>query len=186
MVRPLQAPVAPAAVLAAQALRSGVAVDALLAGVVDAVAAAAEVDAALLLPAWRAADPAQLVVALDALSQVGVPYRRLGDRPELGFDCSGLTSWSWANVGVELPHASGGQLALEGHHADQAQLADLVGYPGHVMLYVGGGVIVHAPYSGTTVEVQALRRHVDHFVTPAFVAGVTSRNAFVMPRVRVF
>ena len=88
--------------------------------------------------------------------------------------------------GRRAAHASGGQLALEGHRADQAQLADLVGYPGHVMLYLGGGVIVHAPYSGTTVEVQALRRHADHFVTPAFVAGVTSRNAFVMPRVRVF
>jgi len=39
-----------------------------------------------------------------ALTQLGVPYRLGSATPGELFDCSGLTMWAWASVGVELPH----------------------------------------------------------------------------------
>ena len=41
-------------------------------------------------------------VALDGLSQIGVPYHWGGTSPETGFDCSGLVTWLWARQGVSL------------------------------------------------------------------------------------
>jgi len=144
------------------------------------------VDPAGVVADWESAGTAQLAAALDALSQIGVHYRRLGSDPSQGFDCSGLTSYAWSTLGVELPRSSWEQLRVDGHGQGEALLGDLVGYPGHVMLYLGGGAIVHAPYTGRTVEVDALRRHVDHFVSPDAPAGVPVRHAFVMARVRTF
>ena len=151
-----------------------------------AVAVAADVDPAAVDAAWAAADRTQVAVALTALSQIGAPYRRLGSGPTEGFDCSGFTSWAWASAGVELPHSSWGQLGAAGHVAAEAQLGDLVGYSGHVMLYLGGGVVIHSPTSGRTVAVEPLRRHVDHFVSPVVPDEPAVRHAFVMTRVRVF
>lgn len=154
--------------------------------VATAVAAAAEVDPAPVVAAWEAATSTEVTVALVALSQIGVRYRALGGSPGEGFDCSGFTSWVWSAAGVELPHSSYAQLRADGHTIDEARLGDLVGYPGHVSMYLGGGTIVHSPQSGRTVEVQALRKHRDHFVTPAYDAADAGRNASVMTRVRAF
>jgi peptidoglycan DL-endopeptidase CwlO len=150
----------------------------------EALAAAAGVDAAPVVAAWEAAGPVRVAAAVAALTQIGVRYRRLGGSPDEGFDCSGFTSWAWSTVGVSLDHSSGGQLAPAGHGLDDALVGDLVGYPGHVMLYLGGGTVVHSPTTGRTVEVLPLRRHVDHFVSPPVEAAV--RNASVMTRVRAF
>jgi cell wall-associated NlpC family hydrolase len=152
----------------------------------DEVAAVAEVDPAALLAAWENATVTEITVVLNALSQVGVPYRPVTAEPGVGFDCSGLTSWAWGTVGAELEHSSYEQLANPGHPLEEARPGDLVGYPGHVMLYLGGGAIVHAPMRGRTVEVQGLRKHRDHFVTPIVPVADTSRHTFAIARVRAF
>jgi peptidoglycan DL-endopeptidase CwlO len=171
---------------ATEALRSGSGSLRVRRELAAAVAIAAAVDPAPVVAAWEAASVTELEVALAALSQVGVPYRRLGTAPDQGFDCSGFTSWAWSTVGVELPHSSYEQLALDGHPAEEAHVGDLVGYPGHVELYLGGGVIVHAPTTGRTVEVGPLRKHRDHFVSPVVDDGGAGRNPSVMTRVRAF
>ena len=51
-------------------------------------------------------------VALEALQQIGVPYKWGGASPQGGFDCSGLVMWLWAQHGVTLPHFAAAQYAL--------------------------------------------------------------------------
>ncbi|HUF01735.1 MAG TPA: C40 family peptidase [Gaiellaceae bacterium] len=95
-----------------------------------------------------------------ALQVVGVPYRYGGESPASGFDCSGLVRWAYAKLGVDLPHSSYA-LASEGRRVPSAKVrpGDVLLFAGlgHVGLYLGGGRMVHAPQSGRTVEVVALR-----------------------------
>lgn len=185
-VRAEQVTLVTAASAAAEAVRSGSGTLRARREVAEAVALAAGVDPGPVVAAWDAASATEIAVALAALSQVGVPYRRLGSSPDEGFDCSGFTSWAWSTVGADLPHSSYDQLRLDGHAMGQARVGDLVGYPGHVSLYLGGGTVVHSPTSGRTVEVVALRTHRDHFVSPKVDESGAGRNASVMTRVRVF
>ena len=92
-----------------------------------------------------------------AYSVIGVPYVYAGASPETGFDCSGLTMWSWAHAGVGLPHSSAMQYAVL-PHVDRTQLqpGDLLFFYSpihHVAMYVGGGNMIHAPHTGGHVEV---------------------------------
>ena len=93
-----------------------------------------------------------------ALSYQGVPYVWGGASPG-GFDCSGLVMYSYAQVGVSLPHSSYAQYNMGvAVPRDQLQPGDLVFFDGlgHVGLYIGGGMFVHAPHSGTVVQVASL------------------------------
>jgi cell wall-associated NlpC family hydrolase len=101
-----------------------------------------------------------------AESQLGVPYVWAGESPKgsgsPGFDCSGLTAWSWGQVGVGLPHFSGGQMADSTPvPISDLQPGDLLFYgPGgsdHVAMYVGGGTMIEAPYTGAVVWLTGLR-----------------------------
>ena len=101
-----------------------------------------------------------------AESQLGVPYVWGGESPKgsasPGFDCSGLTAWSWGQVGVGLPHFSGGQMADSTPvPISDLQPGDLLFYgPGgsdHVAMYVGGGTMIEAPYTGAVVWLTGLR-----------------------------
>jgi len=97
-----------------------------------------------------------------ALSMVGVPYRYGGDRPDEGFDCSGLVFYSYTTNGHDVPRTSREQydaalrITLEEAVAgdllffrDQAKLS-------HVAIYLGEGQFVHAPSSGGAVHVASV------------------------------
>jgi len=96
-----------------------------------------------------------------AEGEVGVPYVWGGTTPA-GFDCSGLVMWAYAQVGIGLPHYSGAQYAST-THISMADIApgDLLFYgPGgsdHVAMYVGGGSMVEAPYTGASVWITGVR-----------------------------
>lgn len=74
-----------------------------------------------------------------------------------GFDCSGLTLYAYAQVGITLPHYTGSQLT-SGTRVSQSELkpGDLVFFYSdvhHMGLYIGGGNMVHAPQTGDVVKV---------------------------------
>ena len=82
---------------------------------------------------------------------------RVGSGRPLLFDCSGLVMWAYAQVGISLPHFSGAQYADTTHISmSDLEPGDLVfpADPGqHVAMYVGGGMIVQAPFTGEDVQV---------------------------------
>ncbi|WP_208614224.1 C40 family peptidase [Streptomyces yokosukanensis] len=90
-----------------------------------------------------------------ARSALGRPYVWGASGP-VGFDCSGLMQWSYAQAGMQLPRTSqeqrfaGRQIPLS-----QARPGDLVIYrsdASHVGMYVGNGQVIHAPYPGAAVR----------------------------------
>jgi cell wall-associated NlpC family hydrolase len=90
---------------------------------------------------------------------VGVRYVYGGTSPRTGFDCSGFTRFVYAHFGISLPHYSVAQFDL-GRRVSRAGLrpGDLVFFSGlgHVGLYVGGGRFIHAPHTGTDVQIDSL------------------------------
>lgn len=126
-----------------------------LAVLVPLVAVAAKVAPEVLSQVWLSAPRKRMIVLLSALTQVGVPYRPRRATPGVGFDCSGLTSWAWRQVGKYLPHQSGRQIRTIAKSSKQRVLpGDIVYYPGHAMMAIGVGVaMVHSPYPGRSVEV---------------------------------
>jgi cell wall-associated NlpC family hydrolase len=96
-----------------------------------------------------------------ARKQLGKPYR-FGAAGPSAFDCSGLTLQAWKAAGVTLPRVSEQQIRV-GKVVAKADLqpGDLVFFydasaPSHVGLYVGNGVILHAPRPGKAVEYSKL------------------------------
>jgi cell wall-associated NlpC family hydrolase len=96
-----------------------------------------------------------------ALAERGVPYRWGGSSPS-GFDCSGLVRWVDARLGIELPHSSYAQFGF-GRHVSRGALqpGDLVfsNGLGHVGIYIGDGMFVHAPHTGATVRVDPVAEY---------------------------
>jgi len=93
-----------------------------------------------------------------ACQQVGDPYVWGAVGPN-SFDCSGLTQYAWKAAGVYLTHYTGAQMN-EGRSVSrsEARPGDLVFYEGHVGLYIGNGLMVHAPREGKPVQVASIDR----------------------------
>jgi cell wall-associated NlpC family hydrolase len=112
------------------------------------------------LPAVPSSDQAAVAVRA-AMTQIGKRYVWAGAGPDT-FDCSGLTMSSWRQAGVMMAHSAADQYASFKHvSTDQLQPGDLVffGHPiHHVGMYVGGGMMVHAPESGELVQVSPVSR----------------------------
>ena len=108
------------------------------------------------------------------MSQIGVPYSWGGGNAAgpskgidsgagiTGFDCSGLVLYSFAGVGIKLPHYSGSQYNM-GRKIPSSQMrrGDVIFYgPGgsqHVTIYLGDGQMLEAPDIGLKVRVAPVR-----------------------------
>ena len=94
-----------------------------------------------------------------ALTQTGKPYLWGAAGPD-SFDCSGLIVWAYAQEGISLPHYTG-SLWNDGQHIsrDNLEPGDLIFFDAdisHVGIYLGNGVMVDAPHSGSVVRVEAV------------------------------
>ena len=88
---------------------------------------------------------------------LGVPYILGGSSPS-GFDCSGLTSYVYRQLGISLPRTAAAQQAAV-PSVSTPQVGDLVffGYPAyHVGIYAGNGMMIAAPHPGTVVKLQPI------------------------------
>jgi cell wall-associated NlpC family hydrolase len=94
------------------------------------------------------------IVIGTAMKYLGVPYVWGGSSPS-GFDCSGLVKYSFAKVGISLPHSSAMQYRY-GTHVSRSQLrpGDLVFFYNpihHVGIYIGNGNMINA--TGNHVQI---------------------------------
>jgi cell wall-associated NlpC family hydrolase len=99
-----------------------------------------------------------------ALRYLGVPYVWGGASPS-GFDCSGLASYVYAQIGKSVPHYTGAIFGEFPHvPSDQLQAGDLVFFNGlgHMGIYIGNGQYVHAPHTGDVVRVASLGDRSDY------------------------
>jgi cell wall-associated NlpC family hydrolase len=101
---------------------------------------------------------ASQVIAI-AMQYLGVPYVWGGASPSQGFDCSGLTTYAFAQIGISLPHHAASQYNYGiPVSRDDLQPADLVFFNGlgHMGMYIGGGQFIHAPHTGDVVKISSI------------------------------
>lgn len=104
------------------------------------------------------ASPAGQVAVAAALSKLGARYVWGASGPNQ-FDCSGLTSWAWAQAGVSIPRTSRDQSTMTPVPLDQLRPGDLVTYyspVSHVAMYIGNGKVVQASTESMPVYISSL------------------------------
>ena len=96
---------------------------------------------------------------VQAVAQLGTPYRWGGESAQRGFDCSGLTQHAYQAADLALPRTSYQQYRATRRIArDELRPGDLVFFRlngrrvDHVGIYVGGERFIHAPSKGKTVS----------------------------------
>ena len=124
---------------------------------------AVEADTYLTLPATG--DEAALNIIDRALELLGVRYKRGGNTPETGFDCSGFVDHVFREAtGLVLPRSSR-EIGKVGMPVDKEELkpGDLVLFRtvrnavSHIGIYVGDYLFIHAPRQGEKVRLADLR-----------------------------
>ncbi|MET8695183.1 NlpC/P60 family protein [Streptomyces bauhiniae] len=95
-----------------------------------------------------------------AQGKIGTPYVYGATGPS-SYDCSGLTSWAYAQAGVSIPRTSEAQanIGTRIYSTSDLQVGDLVFFFNdihHVGLYAGNGQILHAPRTGTVVRYESM------------------------------
>ncbi|MGO4444770.1 NlpC/P60 family peptidoglycan endopeptidase RipA [Mycobacterium sp. 2YAF39] len=125
------------------------------------------------IPNVRGQQASEYVIAR-AMAQRGVPYSWGGGNAAgkstgidsgsntVGFDCSGLTLYAFAGVGIKLDHYTGSQYnAGRKIPSAQARRGDLLFWgpnaSQHVAIYLGDGQMLEAPYTGSVVKVSPVR-----------------------------
>jgi cell wall-associated NlpC family hydrolase len=99
-------------------------------------------------------------------TQIGKPYIFGGTGPK-GYDCSGLVMRSFQHAGITIPRVAADQYAGGGTKVSlaDAQAGDLLFFASdvsqpstvyHVVMYVGHGKVLSAPFTGTDVQIQSL------------------------------
>jgi peptidoglycan DL-endopeptidase CwlO len=95
-----------------------------------------------------------------AKSKLGDEYVYAAAGPDT-FDCSGLTMEALAAAGISVTHNAAAQYDSMAHVSEaDIQVGDLVFYSfegedgeiSHVGIYVGDGMVIHAPHTGTVVQ----------------------------------
>lgn len=93
-------------------------------------------------------------VAKYACQFIGNPYVLGGTSLTNGADCSGFTFRVYSDFGYRLPRTSYEQRSAgTGVSYEEAQPGDLICYDGHVALYIGDGLIVHASSKTTGIKI---------------------------------
>ena len=97
-------------------------------------------------------------IAKYACQYIGNPYVYGGTSLTNGADCSGFTYRVFGNFGYSLPRTSTQQQSIgTGVSYGEAQPGDIICYEGHVAIYIGNGMIVHAsnskPYPSGGIKV---------------------------------
>ncbi|WIM99020.1 NlpC/P60 family protein [Actinoplanes oblitus] len=99
--------------------------------------------------------------AQKACDLIGKPYVFGSEGPD-SYDCSGLTKEAWASVGVHLEHYTKDQWgSTKPVSRSELRPGDLVFYYSdvhHVSIYIGGGMVVHAPHTGDHVRMATIDR----------------------------
>jgi cell wall-associated NlpC family hydrolase len=97
-----------------------------------------------------------------------------GETPA-GWDCSGLTRWFYKQVGINLEHRASRQ-AKAGKITKDPQPGDIVAfrYKGyedayHVGIYIGNGLMIHAPKHGHLTRVEKISNFVNNYSSAMFI-----------------
>jgi cell wall-associated NlpC family hydrolase len=121
-------------------------------------------------PAVVVADAAQPTPAAAraiayARAQLGKAYEWGGTGPH-GFDCSGLVMMAWRSAGVDIARTTFTQWDTLRHiPASDLRPGDLIYYagsdgtvsnPGHVVMYLGGGMVIQAYATGYPIRINSL------------------------------
>ena len=98
-------------------------------------------------------------VAKFAKHLLGVRYVYGGGSPRSGFDCSGFVRYVYGHFGIDLAHSSFAQY-WRGRRVGRWAMrpGDLVFFDGegHVGIYLGHGRFIHAPHTGTVVQISTM------------------------------
>ncbi len=108
-------------------------------------------------------------IVAQAKNYLGVPYV-FGGEDRSGMDCSGLVQRVLADLGIDVPRVVKDQadVGVEVPSLAEAQPGDLIVTKGegHIVIYAGDGMVIHAPSPGKVVE------HRNNWLTDGDIATI--------------